>query len=68
MDVTEQIGDAAGDIWRALEGIQEGITVTQLLERVQLPRNLFHQGLGWLAREDKIQFSGTRNSPRVSLR
>lgn len=68
MNVTEQIGEAAGEIWTALEGNQEGMTITQLVERTQLPKNLFHQGLGWLAREDKIQFSGKSNSPRVSLR
>ena len=68
MDMTEQIGEAAGEIWMALEGNQEGMTITQLVERTHLPKNLFHQGVGWLAREDKIQFAGKSNSLRVSLK
>ncbi len=64
---TWQIGEAAGEIWRALEGDKEGMTYAKLLERTHLPKNLFHQGVGWLAREGNIRFAGRGNSVRICL-
>ena len=36
---TWQIGEAAGEIWRALEGDKEGMTYAKLLESTHLPKN-----------------------------
>ncbi len=70
----DRIGKSAGDIWKALEawkyveGKNEGMTITQLKNRTNLPTDLLHLGLGWLAREDKIQFSKVGKSIKVSLK
>ena len=64
----DKIGEAAGLIWKALEGKGEGVTIAQLKSETKLPNDLLHQGLGWLAREDKLQLYGEGKSHRVSLK
>ena len=68
-DLMNVVGEAAGEIWRALDGKSEGISLTQLKNRTELPDNLLHQGLGWLAREDKILLSrsGKKTTVRLTL-
>jgi hypothetical protein len=63
-----KIGEAAGKIWRYLSETEGWTTVTQLKIKTKLPVALFHQGLGWLAREDKIQFYPSGNTTKVSLK
>ncbi len=67
-DRIDEIGKAAGELWVYLEGKREGMTVTGLKNGTQLPAELFHEALGWLAREDKIRFSYRGTSLRVGLR
>jgi hypothetical protein len=62
------IGEAAGTVWSALEGKSEGLSLTQLKNATELAVELLNQALGWLAREDKIQFLGTGRSTRVALK
>lgn len=70
----EKIGEAAGIIWqalndwRSLEFKNTGMTITQLKKRTNLSGEPLHQGLGWLAREDKIVFSGRGKNIKVSLK
>ncbi len=62
----ENIGVTAGKIWSALE--ENGpLTVTRLVKVVAEPRGLVMQGLGWLAREDKINIEEDGRSRVVSL-
>ncbi len=61
-----QIGETAGAIWRALA--ESGpLSQAKLIKKVGEPRDLVMQGLGWLAREDKINIDDSR-SRVVSLR
>jgi winged helix-turn-helix protein DUF2582 len=63
----EQIGDTAGLIWHHLN--ESGPrTVSQLVKEVDAPRDVVMQGLGWLAREDKISIEEDRAKKIVSLR
>ncbi|MCE9546329.1 MAG: winged helix-turn-helix domain-containing protein [Planctomycetia bacterium] len=62
----EQIGETAGTIWRVLH--EEGpLSLTKLLKEVDAPRDVVMQGIGWLAREDKITIEGDGRTRTVSL-
>jgi Winged helix-turn-helix domain (DUF2582) len=51
----DQIGDTAGAIWESLS--KEGpLTFAALMEEVNAPQSLFFMAIGWLSREDKLQF------------
>jgi hypothetical protein len=61
-----QIGETAGAIWRILSE-QGPIRLAKLVKEVGAPRDVFMQGVGWLAREDKIVIDDSR-ARIVSLR
>jgi len=65
---TGRIGDAAGMVWRTLEGHSEGLSPTQLKAKTELGADLLHQAIGWLAREEKIAFRGAAKSLKVVLK
>jgi hypothetical protein len=48
------IGETAGKVWRFLDEKGEA-NLTQLRKGVKADPNLILQGIGWLAREDKLQ-------------
>ena len=61
-----EIGEAAGQIWRWLE--ENGETaVTRLRQETKRSDQLLHMGLGWLAREGKIELVKDRRTVKVSL-
>ncbi len=64
----DRIGEAAGKVWTALEGKSAGLNPTQLKSATNLNGDLLNQALGWLAREDKIQFLGAGKTARVALK
>jgi len=64
----ESIGEAAGDLWRTIQEGGKPLTTTQLKNRTELPEHLLFAGLGWLAREGKIDFSGTGKKIEVFLK
>ena len=63
----QQVGEAAGAVWHALadHGPQ---SLAKLVERVGGNRDLVMQGLGWLAREGKIEIAETKRGRVVSLK
>ncbi len=64
--LTEGIGETAGAIWRLLDN--EGpVSVAQLVKKVGEPRDTVMQGLGWLAREGKVQIEEVGRKRTVSL-
>jgi hypothetical protein len=67
-DRIDEIGKAAGEIWMQLEGKRGGMTVASLKNGTQLPVDLLHEALGWLAREDKVRFVSTGKGMRIMLR
>ena len=66
IEMVKEIGQTAGEIWTALVEENKAMTVSQLEKKTELPANLLYMGIGWLAREDKMQFSGTPNFMEVS--
>ena len=60
------IGETAGKIYKVLE--QKGeMTLPRLLKEVGVDEALFNQAVGWLARENNINFSKMAKSIKVSL-
>lgn len=63
---TDQIGEAAGTIWRTIEerGPQ---TFAALMEEVNAPQSLFFMAVGWLSRENKVRFEAADGDYLISL-
>ena len=64
---TQQIGEVAGQIWHALHE-QGRLSQTKLVKAIEAPRDMVMLGLGWLAREDKIEFEETSRGRVISLK
>jgi len=60
------IGTVAGMIWRYLDG-NGPVTLSKLAKEIDAPRDLVMQGIGWLAREGKIQLEETPRARMISL-
>ncbi len=63
----ERIGELAGYVWRFLE--EEGETsVSGVTKAVDAPRTKVNMAIGWLAREEKLEFvdNGRGTSVRLS--
>ena len=61
-----QIGDTAGRIWDALSRNDE-VSVAQLPKMLKERDAVVNQALGWLAREDKVEFRQKGNRTFVFL-
>ena len=64
----ETIGQAAGQIWHLLANTSEPINITDIPKRTKLTAQIAYQGLGWLAREEKIEYNQKGRSIWVSLK
>ncbi len=62
----EEIGDVAGKIWHYLNE-KEKYRVSQLPRALKVKKPLVFQGLGWLARENKITWKTEKSVTYVSL-
>ena len=60
------IGETAGKIYKALENKGE-MTLAKLLSEVGVDEALLNQAIGWLARENNINFSKIGKNVKVSL-
>ena len=63
----QSIGETAGEIWRLLNGNGE-TSLSQLKKRVRADQNLILQGIGWLAREDKLRIEKNGRYVTYSLK
>lgn len=62
----DRIGVTAGGIWKILK--KEGeVNVAQLPKLLNEKSTLVYQGLGWLAREDKVEYQIKQAKTYVSL-
>lgn len=64
---TMQIGETAGMIWHTLNS-QGAMSLAKLVKSIDAPRDLIMQGIGWLAREDKLEIEETNRGRVVSLK
>ncbi len=62
----EQIGDAAGLIWTALKKNGE-MSISQIPKSINMKQPLAYQGLGWLAKENKVNYRTQGTKTFVSL-
>jgi len=62
-----QIDSAAGTIWRYLNEHGE-VALGKLKQGTKLSDQLLFAGIGWLAREDKLNFTTESRSVSVCLR
>lgn len=53
MNFLEQIGEAAGSVWRALES-KGPLSLAALKKQVKAPADVVLMAVGWLAREEKL--------------
>jgi hypothetical protein len=67
MEVKEQVGVTAGDVWRQLS--QSGPqTLTQLKKKLNGNSDLLNFAVGWLAREDKVSIVAEKRNFLVQLK
>ncbi|MGA2611833.1 MAG: winged helix-turn-helix domain-containing protein [Spirochaetia bacterium] len=66
--MVNEIGETAGEIWSALVEENKPMTFSLLKKKTKLPEDLLYMGIGWLAREDKLQFSGASENMEFSLK
>lgn len=63
----EVIGETAGEIWQLLNA--EGpLSLSAIVGKIKRPQTMVYMGVGWLAREDKLEFTKTNRGTSVSLR
>jgi hypothetical protein len=62
-----EIGHVAGQVWGALSG-NGPLTIAALKKEVQAPGDIVAAAIGWLAREDKLDFTTAGRVVRISLR
>jgi hypothetical protein len=67
MNIHQQIGRTAGDVWHLLH--QDGPrTLAQLKRELDSQAEFLPFAIGWLAREDKIDIVADKKSLRVQLK
>lgn len=67
-EMQQEIGFSAGQIYNYLAENNGQATFTKLKKDLDLKSNFAELGLGWLAREEKIEFAKSGNSIKVKLR
>ena len=65
-NMIDQIGDTAGKIWHCLSS-NGTMSISKLVKTMDEPRDRIMQGIGWLARENKIQIVERKRIKTVSL-
>ena len=60
------IGEMAGRVWKTL-GEKEEVAVSKLPQILKEKGEIVYQALGWLAKEDKIEFRKKEGKTFVSL-
>lgn len=61
-----KIGETAGKIWNLLEEKGE-VNISQLPRLLNEKSVIVHQAVGWLAREDKIEYRTEAGKTHLSL-
>ena len=65
--MTDKVAHTAGVIWHALNG-KGPVKFTALQRQTKLPAPLLHMGLGWLAREGKVELTPNGRSFYITLK
>ncbi len=67
MGLKSQVGETAGAVYRLLES-EGALTTVQLKKKLNSKADLLSYALGWLAREDKIDFVPEKKSLKIQLK
>jgi len=62
----KEISSTAGKVWETL-GKRGEVSITQLPRAVKEKSAIVYQSLGWLARENKIEYKSNGGKTMVSL-
>ncbi len=62
----EKIGETAGEVWRILKEREE-VNISQLPRLLNEKSAVVYQAVGWLARENKIEYRTVGAKTFVSL-
>lgn len=65
-EMQEQIIESAGQIYDYLAGRGE-VTINKITKDLDLDENFISMGLGWLSREDKLEYTRKPKSVSVKL-
>ena len=63
---SDGIGDVAGDVWQLLTDQGEQ-SLMVIKKSIDAPADVVMAAVGWLAREDKLEFKRSGRSVKVSL-
>lgn len=63
----DNIGSVAGAIWHYLEDNKK-VTITKLIREIGENERTILMGVGWLAREGKLDFDGRKNVTYIALK
>lgn len=67
LGIQEQIIESAGQIYNYLSGKGE-VSISKMKKDLSLNDNFTEMGLGWLSREDKLEYTQKAKSVTVKLR
>ena len=67
LEMQEQIIESAGMIYNYLSEKGE-VTLNKMSKDLDLDQNFISMGLGWLSREDKLEYTQKAKSVTVKLR
>ena len=62
-----EIGHVAGQVWGVLSG-KGPLTVVAIKKEVQAPGDTVVAAIGWLAREEKLDFITNSRTVKIALR
>ena len=62
-----KVGEAAGKVWHTLKADGE-MSIAQLKKKIGAEDKALWMALGWLAREDKLNFNQVKSTLKVSLK
>ena len=62
-----EIGKTAGDIWHLLKS-QGEVSVSSVIKALNTTQSTAYMALGWLAREDKLEFVKKNRGMAVRLK
>jgi hypothetical protein len=65
--VIDVIGETAGEIWQLLNAAGP-LTFSAIIGKIKRPQTTVYMGIGWLAREDKLEFTKTNRGTSISLK
>ena len=63
----DQIGEVAGDVWEML-GEDGEKSLAAIKKSIDAPADMVMAAVGWLAREEKLEFALSGRTVKVSLR